>query len=128
MTKLVLSSAVLLVGASSVGAFADERDLIPGACCLPDGSCVKAGRYECQGIGGQWQGPGTNCALVACRLPARPCPADFDGDGLVDPSDLSSFIQCYFGGECDSDPDINGDGQVNDQDLADFVEHYTNGC
>ena len=41
----------------------------PGACCLPDGSCVQSGVLggdDCIAQGGIYQGDNTNCATVNC--------------------------------------------------------------
>lgn len=47
----------------------------PGACCLPDGSCVDVtSELECIGtFSGFFQGPGTLCANVDCTGPGACC-------------------------------------------------------
>ncbi|MGD9690740.1 MAG: hypothetical protein AB7K52_14680 [Phycisphaerales bacterium] len=56
------------------------------------------------------------------------CPADFNGDGNVDPDDLGDFINCYFGvPPCDG-ADFNDDGNVDPDDLGDFINIYFAGC
>ncbi|MGD9689440.1 MAG: hypothetical protein AB7K52_07465 [Phycisphaerales bacterium] len=53
-----------------------------------------------------------------------PCPADFNGDGNVDPDDLGDFINCYFSvPPCDG-ADFNGDGNIDPDDLGDFINVY----
>ena len=52
----------------------------PGACCLPDGTCMEGSEEDCLSIqGGEYQGDGTDCGQVSC-----PQPGDLDGDGDVD--------------------------------------------
>lgn len=43
---------------------------LPGACCLPDGSCIQAqNTADCVQQGGVFQGVGTNCVDVTCPTP-----------------------------------------------------------
>ena len=51
-------------------------------------------------------------------LPAQdvPCPADFDGDGLVDGADLGQLLAKW--GACTCIEDLNFDGLVNGEDLG----------
>lgn len=42
----------------------------PGACCLPDGTCVITLRQDCEALGGVFQGKGTACETVECPQPA----------------------------------------------------------
>lgn len=59
------------------------------------------------------------------------CPADLDGDGLVNDSDFVVFVKSYDALDC-TDPtipvrcqaDFNGDGVVNDADFTFFVGAY----
>ncbi|MGD9691019.1 MAG: hypothetical protein AB7K52_11730 [Phycisphaerales bacterium] len=56
------------------------------------------------------------------------CPADFNGDGSLDPDDLGDFINCYFSlPPCDG-ADFNADGSVDPDDLGDFINNYFAGC
>lgn len=64
------------------------------------------------------------------------CPADFNGDTVVNPDDLSEFITCFFlnaqvPGSCDQ-ADFNGDGFVDPDDLSEFITSFfvatQNGC
>lgn len=42
----------------------------PGACCMPDGTCVDGQTpAQCGTLGGTWQGSGTLCAATACPTP-----------------------------------------------------------
>jgi len=45
---------------------------VPGACCLPDGTCViTPDRATCEAVGGTYQGDGTTCEGTNCPQPAR---------------------------------------------------------
>ena len=49
-----------------------------------------------------------------------PCPADFDGDGIVGPTDLALLLGSW--GPCDECPvDFNDDGLVDSSDLAQLL-------
>lgn len=58
----------------------------------------------------------------------RACPADFNGDGNVDPDDLAGFIACYFSLPPCPEGDFNHDGNVDPDDLADYVAAHFEGC
>ncbi|MGD9689109.1 MAG: hypothetical protein AB7K52_00850 [Phycisphaerales bacterium] len=60
------------------------------------------------------------------------CPADFNGDDVVDADDLGDYINCYFqelgnAGFCPR-ADINADTFVDADDLGDFINAYFAGC
>ncbi|MCP3906009.1 MAG: hypothetical protein GY715_20490 [Planctomycetes bacterium] len=38
----------------------------PGACCLPSGACIDGLVTDCSGVGGEYQGDGTDCGSVLC--------------------------------------------------------------
>jgi len=57
-------------------------------------------------------------AKWGCAVSAAPCPADLNGDGTVDISDLFAVLAAW--GACDGCPqDLTGDGVV---DLSDLLE------
>jgi hypothetical protein len=64
-------------------------------------------------------------------LGANACPADLNGDGLVDDADFTIFMGAYNLLDC-ADPsmplncpsDLNGDGVVDDADFVIFVNAY----
>ena len=43
----------------------------PGACCLPDGSCLDVLPADCTAAGGGFQGAGTTCARTNCSAPMQ---------------------------------------------------------
>jgi hypothetical protein len=60
------------------------------------------------------------------------CPADFNGDGLRNPDDLSEFITCFFlelqFPDFCPQGDFNGDGLRNPDDLSEFITVFFLGC
>ncbi len=56
------------------------------------------------------------------------CPADWDTSGGLDPDDLSSFIEAYFGQPVDMRCDWNNDLRIDPDDLADYIVDYFSGC
>ncbi len=44
----------------------------PGACCVPDGSCLTVGLMECTDLGGSYQGVATSCDDVNTGIIAVP--------------------------------------------------------
>jgi hypothetical protein len=78
------------------------------------------------GFGGQRQG------FVASVPP--PCPADYDRDGHIAPSDVAAFVNAWFaslvGGTLTGD--FDGNGQVQPADVSVFIGAWfnalANGC
>ena len=75
---------------------------------------------------------GTVFAVTASGFVVPPsCPADLDGDGVVDDADFSIFVVAYEVLDC-ADPamapgcpsDLNADGLVDDADFSIFVVAY----
>lgn len=46
---------------------------VPGSCCLPDGSCQDVIEVDCTGLGGTFNGPGTDCNTTTCPQPRGAC-------------------------------------------------------
>lgn len=44
----------------------------PGACCLPDGSCVEVVQGLCSSRGGTWSGANSTCANTSCPVVLTP--------------------------------------------------------
>ena len=84
---------------------------VPDSCDISSGASVDANSDgipdECSGVN---------------------CPADFNGDRVLDPDDLADYIGCYFGTPQCSGADFNGDGVVDPDDLADFITAFFAGC
>ncbi len=102
-------------------------NVIIGACCRNDATCVETDLYTCETIlGGRYQGDNSICAGMSC------CPypfADGDTDGDVDQDDFGAFQICYTG----SGPvptgcgclDRNKDNRINTTDFAAFDACFT---
>jgi len=67
--------------------------------------------------------------LVAFELAGPtepPCPADFDGNGVVNSTDVSSFVNAWFTDQAAGTlvADWTGDGIVNSTDVSEFINAY----
>lgn len=56
----------------------------------------------------------------------KSCPADFQGDGVVDFYDVSKFLNAYMSN--DQLADISRDNQLNVDDIFEFINAMNNGC
>ncbi len=54
------------------------------------------------------------------------CPADFNGDGVVDTRDVLAFLNAWSSG--DPSGDFNGDGVIDTRDVLAFLNTWTQGC
>ncbi|MFG0306768.1 MAG: GC-type dockerin domain-anchored protein [Phycisphaerales bacterium JB040] len=56
----------------------------------------------------------------------RPCPADINGDGVLDNADISAFVVAFL----NNDPiaDFNADGLIDNGDIGAFVAAFLAGC
>ena len=66
------------------------------------------------------------CGTTTSSLVEVPCPADFNGDGGVDGSDVGTFFDVWASG--DTAADINQDGGVDGGDVGSFFSRWQNGC
>ena len=59
-------------------------------------------------------------------VPDTGCPADLNGDGILDLADISAFIIAFTG----HDPvaDLTGDGILDLDDISAFIVSFTSGC
>ncbi|MGD9689517.1 MAG: hypothetical protein AB7K52_07080 [Phycisphaerales bacterium] len=60
--------------------------------------------------------------------PEPSCPADYNGDGQLDPDDLGDFINDYFAQPPCECADFNDVGLIDPDDLGDFINAYFQGC
>ncbi len=68
---------------------------------------------------------GSGALSIACQVT---CPVDFDGNGVVDPDDLSDYITCFFSQPPCDRADVDGNGFVDPDDLSDFITVFFAGC
>ncbi len=58
------------------------------------------------------------------------CRVDWDGNGVVNSTDVSSFINDWFEDQAMGTvtTDFNGDGLSNSTDVSDFINAWFEGC
>ncbi|MFT5424774.1 MAG: hypothetical protein ACI89L_002576 [Phycisphaerales bacterium] len=71
----------------------------------------------------QW---GTNENVLCFSDRCLPCPADINGDGVVDNGDIGAFVAAFLGGTPLAD--FNGDGVIDNGDISAFVAAFLAGC
>lgn len=81
--------------------------------------------------GGHMNTPGAKLAAerwidALRRATASPCPADFDGSGIVNSNDFFAFLAAY--GAAAVAADLTGDGTVNVNDFFAFLAAYQAAC
>ncbi|MCC5787208.1 MAG: matrixin family metalloprotease [Phycisphaerales bacterium] len=64
--------------------------------------------------------------VTSCEDPAPACPADLNGDGVVDADDFFLFLQLFAAG--DPAADINGDGVIDADDFFEYLGLFAQGC
>jgi|GEM_PF-2834501 len=67
-------------------------------------------------------------SIVLCFDPncEPPCPADINGDGVLDNADISAFVTAFLG--ANPIADFNGDGLIDNGDIGAFVAAFLAGC
>ncbi|MFG0305112.1 MAG: GC-type dockerin domain-anchored protein [Phycisphaerales bacterium JB040] len=77
---------------------------------------------------GPWDGQ-PQLALIddfVFRAPAPPCPADLNGDSVLDNADIGAFVSAFLGQDLLAD--FNGDGVLDNGDIGAFVEAFLMSC
>ncbi len=123
LTLAAPASAQLTVRWSTVDAGGGRTASTPptpltlaSAIAQPDASTLSGGAFTLRG------------GFLPARRQSPPCPADFNGDGVLDPDDLSDYIACFFNlPPCDQG-DINADGFIDPDDLSDYIGQFFAGC
>ncbi|MFT5424378.1 MAG: hypothetical protein ACI89L_002173 [Phycisphaerales bacterium] len=67
-------------------------------------------------------GDGNDIVLTS----AGPCPADTNGDGILDNGDIGVFINLFLAGDLAAD--MNGDGILDNGDIGTFINAFLAGC
>lgn len=65
-------------------------------------------------------------AAVQLAVDGAQCPADMNGDGVVDNGDIGSFVTLFLAG--DPAADFTGDGLLDNGDIGAFVQAFLAGC
>lgn len=103
-----------------------------GACCFPNGFCLVLSQAQCGGTGGTYAGHGTVCEDVngngqfdICEAD-EPCPADRNGDGILDFFDVQNFLSAFSAQNPNAD--INGDSIFDFFDVQAYLGLFSAGC
>jgi hypothetical protein len=101
-----------------------------GAACFDNGFCLVLTEAEANAAGATWMGAGTTCAdnngngdPDACE---PDCPADMNGDGLIDTRDVVLYLN-YWAGE-DDRADFDDNGVIDTRDVIGFLGAWAAGC
>ena len=101
-----------------------------GAACFDNGFCLVLTEAEALAAGATWMGAGTDCGddngngqADACE---PGCPADMNGDGLIDTRDVVLFLN-YWAGD-DDRADFDDNGVIDTRDVLDFLGAWAAGC
>lgn len=99
-----------------------------GACCFSTGFCLELTESECTQVGATWGGIDSNCDDVNENGIADTCeaggnPADVDGDGFVNGTDLALLLSAW--GTDNENADVDGNGVVNGGDLSFVLSRWT---
>ena len=78
----------------------------------------------------QWEAFGRSAPALMdfADISFNSCTADYNGDGFLDPDDLSDYISCYFSSPACGRADWNHDGFTDPDDLSDYISLYFSGC
>lgn len=82
---------------------------------------AEAGAYDC--VTTDLCGQRTTGA-ASLTINTGPCPADFNGDGALDPDDLGDYLNCYFAVPPCPQADWTGDGNIDPDDLGDYLNLF----
>lgn len=93
-----------------------------GACCIgSSGGCIDVTESLCNAGNGTYLGDGSVCSSGNCT-PEPDCPADINGDGVVNVSDVLTLIAAWDSN--DADADVNDDGIVGVSDLLILIDAW----
>jgi len=87
-------------------------------------SSVPVARVEVSGLLGDGYNHIDDLQVVTISIGPPPCAADFNQDGVLNPDDLSDYINAYFSEPPEARADFNLDGIVNPDDLSDYINAY----
>ena len=84
--------------------------------------------WQWDNVAGQELGEIIGAHIVSEESAFRPvaCPADLDGNGVLDLIDVTIFVRLF--GEADAAADLDHDGVFDLIDLSLFTQAFTSGC
>jgi hypothetical protein len=100
----------------------------PAGYVFSTGDCDDNNAIIYPGAPGTQQGLDNNCDGVISNTESLPCPGDFNGDGLVNTTDMLIFLGSYGCSGLCGPTDMNGDGFVNSTDLLILLGLYGTIC
>ena len=103
--------------------------------CFPEGPATGIAELSLQGsssVNSNLTDSGffDNTVVFVVPAPTPPCLADVSGDGVVDGSDFTAFINSFGVGDPAVDPiaDVNLDGVIDGNDFVAFINAFAAGC
>lgn len=121
-----------VVPTSGIGLVAGKKYWVVAESSSPGGEdavwnfASSGNTFHATSLGGTWQpgGFGAALTLIVEGNPGLPNPADFNGDGMVNASDLTVVLS-YWGICAGCAPDLNHDGIVDGADLAALLSAWS---
>ncbi|MBX3359551.1 MAG: hypothetical protein KF745_14115 [Phycisphaeraceae bacterium] len=118
---------------TALAAFSGSGSNIIGI--APDKTVYVIAQLRTEAAGGADYNGGSGTPYSLIRINVGTCPADFDGNGTVDPTDIATFINAWFN-SLNNPPDLAGDfdgnGIIEPADIATFINAWfdavSNGC
>jgi hypothetical protein len=98
------------------------QSVVPAA-QVPDRIALQFPRQGLQFV--QWT-PSNTLITTGQNILCRQCPADFNGDGVIDFFDYLDFVAAFSSGFASAD--FNGDTVIDFFDYLDFVAAFSSGC
>ncbi|MFG0305590.1 MAG: S8 family serine peptidase [Phycisphaerales bacterium JB040] len=106
----------------------------PDATSVVDGFVFTSFRHWGEDSGGEWTVTLTDLASFdlttwidfEIRVYGTSCPAEINGDGVLDNGDIASFVALFLSGDIAAD--INADGVLDNGDVGAFVAAFLAGC
>jgi len=130
MLRSSLIALALASTAASAQPFETSWTTIDGG----GGTVAGSGFEFCVTIGQHDAGPALTSGTLAAEpgywpgifASPPPCPADINGDGILDNGDIGTFVQAFLTGSPAAD--FNGDGFLDNGDIGSFVAAFLFGC
>ncbi|MCL4741281.1 MAG: hypothetical protein KJZ54_03670 [Phycisphaerales bacterium] len=128
-TRTAVVALALGAGATHAGDVTLSGSVVAGGGVSAGGGLTlhgAAGQHEAGTLGAGPLALGGGFLPVLAGPEDDPCPADFNGDTVVNTLDFLAFLNAYTGG--DPRADFNGDTVVNTLDVLAFLNAFVAGC